>query len=187
MAAREESQRQGQGQAQARGLRWLTQALAWSLVLASYGLALAAYWTLEAHLRLAGMALLSLIALLWLGSYPLKLKQERLPSVGLVGMTVLIALGLYLGLNKTLLALALVAALAGWDLDLFARRLRAVAMIESGVITHHLLASFAVAGLALGLLLAGLYVRLQLSFGMALLLATVSFLSLVLILRLGRG
>ncbi len=169
----------------ARALRWLTLALAWGLVFTGYGLILAACWPLEVHLRLTGFALASLIALLWLGSYPLR--QERLPSVGLVGMTVLIAAGFYLGLRRELLAPALVAALAGWDLDLFARRLRSVRAIECKVIIRHLLTSFAVAGLALGLLLAGLFVRLQLSFGLALLLAAVSFVSLVLILRLGQA
>ena len=168
-----------------RVLRWLARGLAWGLILAGCGLTLAAYWSLEVHLRLAGIALLSLIALLWLGSYPLG--QERLPSAGLVGMTVLVAVGFHLGLKGGLLAPALVAALAGWDLDLFARRLRPVGAIEPKVITRHLLASFAVAGLALGLLLAGLSLRLELNFGLALLLATVSFFSLVLILRLGRS
>jgi|GEM_PF-6945097 len=146
--------------------------------LSSGGLLAGALLSALPQVRLGGF----LIIALWVGSY--FARWDRVPTLGLLGMTGMAVAGLYFGLNATLTAAALVLALVGWDLDLFARRLRDFPRKEGGVVSHHLRATAVVAALALGLVLLGLHVHFTLSFGLALLLAVASFASLVAILRL---
>jgi len=135
--------------------------------------------------RWGGLGLVFLVIAIWIESY--FARWDLIPVVGLVGMTGLAVAGLYSGLDATLCAAASVLALVGWDLDLFARRLRDFPRIEGEVVGNHLKSTALVAALGIGLVLLGLHVRLTLSFGPALLLAVAMIASLVGILRMGRG
>lgn len=162
----------------------MTRWLARSAILLGGGLLAGALAPAQAEVRWAGLGLIFVLLTIWLGSY--FARWDRLPTLGLLGMMGMGVAGLYLGFNATVIAAALVLALLGWDLDLFARRLRDFERIDPGAVGRHLRAAAAVAALALGLVLLGLHVRLTLSFGLALLLAALSFVSLMAILRLGR-
>jgi len=154
-------------------------------ILLSGGLLAGALIPAPSEVRLGGLVLDLLLVSLWVGSY--FARWDRVPTAGLLATVGLATAALYFGLNATLCAAALVAALVGWDLDLFARRLRDFAQIDPGVIRGHLKSTALVATLGIGLALVGLHVRITLSFGLALLLAVASFASLVAILRLGRS
>jgi len=159
--------------------------LARSTILLAGGLLAGALLTAQPAVRWSGVGLDLLVIALWIGSY--FARWDGVPTLGLLGMTGMTVAALYFGLNATLLAAALVAALVAWDLDLFARRLRDCERKEGGVVGQHLRATATVAALALGLALLGLHVHFSLSFGLALLLAVASFASLVAILRLSRA
>lgn len=159
--------------------------LARGAILLAGGLLAAAALPAEARLRWSLLGAPFVILGLWLGSYFTRF--ERLPTVGLVGIVALAGVALYFGLNATLVLIALLMALVGWDLDLFARRLRAFKRIEGGVVGRHLRATAIVSLIALGLVLLGLHIGSTVSFWPALLLAAVSFASLVALLRLSRA
>ena len=163
----------------------MTAKLARGAILLSGGLLAGALLPARWAVTWSGLGLVLLLIALWIGSY--FARWDRIPAFGLVGVTGLAVAGLYFGLDATLIAAALVLALVGWDLDLFARRLRDFAWVDPGVVRSHLRATAAVAALALGLALLGLHVRLTLSFGLALLLAVAMIASLVGILRMSRG
>ncbi|MFQ6090793.1 MAG: hypothetical protein ACE5LD_05075 [Candidatus Bipolaricaulia bacterium] len=159
--------------------------LARGAILLAGGLLVGALLPALPEVRLGGLALVFLVISLWLGSS--FARWDGFPTLGLLATVGMAATALYFGLNATLSAAALVAALIGWDLDLFAQRLRGFERIDPGVVSQHLRATATVAALALGLALLGLHVHLSLSFGLALLLAVASFASLVAILRLSRA
>ncbi len=160
-------------------IAWLARAA----ILGSGGLLAVALLSSRTGVRWGGLVIESLIVLLWWVSY--FARWDRLPTAALLATAGVAVVGLYFGLNATVIAIALVLALVGWDLDLFGRRLRDFARVKRGVIARHLRATAIVAALGLGLTLLGLHLRLTLSFGLALLLAMASFASLVAILRLG--
>jgi len=160
----------------------MTEWLARGAILSSGGLLAGALLPAFPQVRLGGLALDLAVIVLWLGSY--FARWDRVPTLGLLGTVGMAAAALYFGLSATLITAALVAALVGWDLDLFARRLRDFERIGPGVVGHHLRSTALVGALALGLALFGFHVRFTLTFGLALFLAAVSFASLVAILRL---
>lgn len=143
--------------------------------------------------RLGGEGLLLALLALWLGSSfspragrAASALWDRVPILGLGGLLGLAAGALYLELSPPLVLAAAALVLLGWDLDLFARRLRGFMRIEGGVVRRHLWSVGLLAAVGLGLALLGLNLRFALSFGLALLLAIASFASLVAILRLAR-
>lgn len=152
-----------------------------AILLAGGLLALAAL-PAQAVIRWSLLGLLSLLLGLWLGSYFTWLR--RLPTAGLLGTLGLAAAALYFRLNAALVVTAFLMALIGWDLDLFARRVRAFKRIEGGVVGRHLRATLIVGLISLGSVLLGLHVSSTVSFWPAVLLAAVSFASLVALLRL---
>ncbi|MCR4404452.1 MAG: hypothetical protein NUW06_04120 [Candidatus Acetothermia bacterium] len=151
-------------------------------LLASGAFLVAAAIPAEAGLRWSLLGAAFVILGLWLGSYFTRF--ERLPTVGLAGMVALAGVAVYFGLNATFILIALLLAMVGWDLDLFARRLWGFVRIEGGVVSRHLRATAIVGLIGLGLVLLGLHVSSAVSFWPALLLAAVSFASLVALLRL---
>lgn len=159
--------------------------LARGAILLSGGLLLGAFLPALPEVRLGGLALVLSVISLWLGSS--FAHWDRVPTLGLLATVGTATTALYFGLDAMLSAASVVAALVGWDLDLFARRLRGFERKEGGVIGNHIRATIALAALALGLALLGLHIHLSLSFGLALLLAVASFASLVAILRLSRA
>ncbi len=160
-------------------IAWLARAA----ILGAGGALAVALLPAQAEVRWSGLIVDFSIMLLWLASY--FLRWDHFPTAALLGTVAVAVVGLYFGLSATLIAVVLVLALVGWDLDLFGRRLRGFAQVKGEAIIRHLRATSIVAALALGLALLGLHLRFTLGFGLALLLAMASFASLVAILRLG--
>jgi hypothetical protein len=149
------------------------------------GLLAAAAIPAEAGIRWGLLGPLFVLLGLWLGSYSTRF--DRLPTIGLLGTTGVAAAALYFRLNTTLVVTALLLALVGWNLGLFSRRLRGFKRIEGGVVGRHLRAMAIVVLITLGLVLLGLHISSTVSFWPALLLAAVSFASLVAILHLSNA
>ncbi len=160
--------------------------LARGALLLGGGLLAGAFLAAPVGLRFGGEGLLFLFLALWLGSSFLSGSWDRLPILGLGGLIGLAAGALYFELSPPLVLAAVAVILLGWDLDLFARRVRGFRRIEGGVVRRHLRATGLVTAGGLGLALLGLNIRFSMSFGLALLLALASFASLVAILRLAR-
>jgi len=91
--------------------------------------------------------------------------------------------GMLYGL-KALAPIALILALAGWDLDLFSKRLEKFARVEGDLELNHLKRLAVISAAALLLVALALIARLKLSFGIALAISLVSLASLIVILRL---
>ena len=90
------------------------------------------------------------------------------------------AIGVWLALALPVLLASQVAALAAWDLDRFAQRLRGAWRVEAEALLMraHLQRLLAVTGLRLVLSAVALGVQVPLSFGWALLLGAVAILGL---------
>ncbi|MGD8624715.1 MAG: hypothetical protein PVF47_02325 [Anaerolineae bacterium] len=134
------------------------------------GYGLGAQWTGTAAALAAG--------LLWLAAW-----WRRLPwtaAAGLVAFTILAAGGIWLGLGAGWMLLALIAALAAWDLDAFARRLAGADRIheEEAVERRHLARLGLVIGLGGFLALLALGIELRLTFLPALLLGLLAVIGL---------
>jgi len=101
-------------------------------------------------------------------------------TLGLAGFAGLASAGVWLGYVAPLLLAGLVAALAGWDLSRFARRLAGAGRVEGlpGLVRAHLRRLLAALGLGLLLGLAALEIQITLSFAAALLLAACAILGL---------
>jgi hypothetical protein len=124
---------------------------------ASASLALGAFW-------LAG---------LWRG-------WQGTDALGLLGLVAIAGAGVWLGLAPALMLAGVVAALAGWDLDRFAQRLRRAEHVvgEIELARAHLRRLLVVAGIGLGLGGVTLVLQMALSFGWALLLGMLAILGL---------
>lgn len=127
-------------------------------------------------------------AALWLADYARA--QHRLASPMLVAFVVLAAVSAGLPGGRALAPLAVVAALAAWDLDRFAARMDAVAATDEAqraerrrLEVQHLyrLAVVAVLGLALAWLAEA--IRVELSFGWAIVLGLLAALGLAALVR----
>ena len=135
----------------------------------------------------AGAGLSAAIGLLWLAG------QWRganwVADACLAGWVGLAAVGAWQGLAGGWMLLSVVAALAAWDLAHFAERLRGAGHVASRaeLTRAHLTRLAIVAGI--GFLLGGiaLGVRLELTFGWALLVAALAIYSLSRLLGAGRG
>lgn len=169
-------------------IAWLARAA----ILLGGGLLARAFLSAPLGTRFGGEGLLLVLLSLWLGSsFSRKAGRSawsRLPILGLGGLIGLAVWALYLELSPPLVLAAAALAFLGWDLDLFARRLRGFTRIEGGVVRRHFQAAGLLAAAGLGLAFLGLNLRFAfaLSFGLALLLTFASFASLVTILRLAR-
>lgn len=96
-----------------------------------------------------------------------------------------IALAVWIGVAMGWLIGGMVAALAAWDLDAFGARLASVRRVEneSALVDEHLRRLAVVSAVGFLLAAAALFVRVRLSFGVALLLALVAVLGLGHVLR----
>jgi len=128
--------------------------------------------------RWIGAAASVALGCLWLAG--LRRSWSGIDSLGLVGFTGMAAVGVWLALAAPILLAGQVAALAAWDLDRFARRLRSAGRVEaeSVLVRAHLQRLLAAAGLGLVFGGVALAVQVPLSFGWALLLAALVFLGL---------
>jgi hypothetical protein len=134
----------------------------------------------------AGAGLCIAIGLLWLGSQWRGADWASDPC--LAGWVALGAFGAWQALPAGLMLLGIVAALAAWDLDHFASRLRRAGHVAQRpeLARAHLrqLAVVAAIGLALGTIALGL--RVELTFGWALLAAGLAIYSLSRLIGAGR-
>jgi hypothetical protein len=101
-------------------------------------------------------------------------------TLGLVGFTGLATVGVLLALAAPILLAGQVAALAAWDLDRFAERMRSAGRVEDAadLTRAHLVRLLAATGTGLVLGSVALGMQLPLSFGWALLLAALIILGL---------
>ncbi len=133
----------------------------------------------------AGVGIVLVLGLLWLaGDWR---GWDWVAEPCLVGWVVLAAFGVWLGVVAGWMLLGVVAALAAWDLSHFAARLRRAGAITPppGLTRDHLrrLALVAAAGLLLGGIALG--IRVELTFGWALLAAALAVIGLSSLLRAG--
>jgi hypothetical protein len=126
----------------------------------------------------AGAGICLAIGLLWLGSRLRGWDWAADPC--LAGWAGMAAFGAWQGLPASLLLLAVVAALAAWDLDHFAARLRCAGVIaqRAELGRAHLRQLAIVAGIGLLLGAIALSLRVDLTFGWAILIATLAIFSL---------
>jgi hypothetical protein len=101
-------------------------------------------------------------------------------SLGLVGLVGVAALGLLPGLGAGWMVCGVVAALSAWDLDRFARRLGQAGQVEKvrRLEAVHLRRLAVVDGVALLIATVALGIRVEIGFGMALLLGGLAILGL---------
>jgi hypothetical protein len=125
-----------------------------------------------------GSALGVALGLLWLAG--LWRGWGWVASPALACLAGLAALGALQGLSAAWMLAGAVAALAAWDLDRFARRLRAAGHVvgAADMARAHLRRLLLVAGLGLSIGGAALAVQVRLSFGWALLGGAIAILSL---------
>jgi hypothetical protein len=134
----------------------------------------------------AGASLCVAIGLVWLA-------QSRgahwATDACLAGWVGLAAFGAWQGLLAGWMLLGLVAALAAWDLDHFAERLRAAGHVaqRTELTRAHLRRLAIVVGMGLLLGSIALGVRYELTFGWALLVAALAIYSLSRLIGAGRG
>ncbi len=150
----------------------ISRSLTISIVLAGAALgtayALANLWIPGAVISLVGLAL--------------ALRRHRTAAGGAWLMVVVVsglaAVGAWIGLDPWLLLLGLIASLSAWDLDAFARQVKAADAVEPALEGRHLRRLLVVDGI--GLLLAGLAltVQVRLSFGLAVAVAIVALVGL---------
>jgi hypothetical protein len=117
---------------------------------------------------------------------------DWMASVVLIFLVGAAAGGLWLDLGAGWMLIGVVAALSAWDLDHFARRLRAVGRVEGArdLERRHLLRLLIVDGLGLLLAAVALKIKVGLSFGAAFLLGLLAVVGLsraVLFLRHGNS
>ena len=132
----------------------------------------------------AGVGAAGAIGLLWLaGDWR---DWDWVAEACLVGWVSLAAFGAWLGLTGGWMLLGVVAAMAAWDLRHFAARLRAAGAIPSPAeLTRDHLRRLAIVA-ATGLLLGGLAIgiRVELTFGWAILAAALAIIGLSSLIRL---
>jgi len=128
--------------------------------------------------RWIGAAASVALGCLWLAG--LRRGWNGIDSLGLIGFTGLAAVGVWLALATPILLASQVAALATWDLDRFAQRLRSAGRVEAepDLTRAHLQRLLAATGLGLVLGGVALGVQVPLSFGWALPLAALMILGL---------
>lgn len=118
------------------------------------------------------------VGFLWL----LSTRRDRagMASWGLVSLVGAAAFGLWLGLEAGWMVFGVVAALSAWDLDHFARRLGQAGQVEKmrRLEAVHLRRLAVVDGVALLTATVALGIRVELGFGMALLLGGLAILGL---------
>lgn len=125
-----------------------------------------------------GTAFVLAVGFLWL----LSTRRDRsgMAPLGLLVLATAATFGLWLGLEAGWMVCGLVAALSAWDLDHFARRLRQAAQVEKTrrLEAIHLRRLAIVDGAALLVAAVALAIRVELGFGMALLLGVLAILGL---------
>lgn len=148
--------------------RAATLAIGLATLLLALGYALAASWPGAAASLAIGGAWLVGLRRAW----------PAAGALGLLGLAGAAAAGVALGVAGPLALVAVAAALAGWDLERFAARIRGASGDTAAVERAHLrqLLGILGAGLLLGAL--ALALRLALSFGAALLLAALAIVAL---------
>lgn len=101
-------------------------------------------------------------------------------SVMLILLVIAAAIGLRMDLEPALMLFGVVAALSAWDLDHFARRLTEAGRVEQeqALTRHHLRRLLIVDAVGLLLGAVALLIRVDLSFGVVLLLALLALLGL---------
>jgi hypothetical protein len=151
-------------------------ALAVLLLMASGAVSTGA--ALRGHWLVAALSLL--LALLWW--FLRQFELSGLPALGLTVFVFAAVLGVLADLPSWLMLLSVTAALAGWDLERFSRRLKMVSRLEDTTALQEAhrrrLAGVCVAGAAAGLL--ALNIQVQLS------LLPTMVLALLLVFALGR-
>ena len=139
------------------------------------GLPVALAYALKAQWGLATVAL-AIVALWWFlggrrGGKGFLPNAERLANLALFGLVALHASGAWLGLAPGWLLASLVAALAGWDLERFARQATTTGQAQpENRLVWLRLQRLGIAS-ALSLILGGAALRLRLSFGFGLAVA----------------
>jgi hypothetical protein len=134
----------------------------------------------------SGTVLVLAVGLLWLLST--LLDRGEMAPLGLLSLAGAATFGLWLGLEASWMVCGLVAALSAWDLDHFARRLRQAGQVEKvrRLEAVHLRRLAIVDGVALLVATVALVIRVELGFGMALLLGVLAMLGLSRVIRSSR-
>lgn len=158
---------------------WIDRARLGAIMLSTVLLALS-YGAWGSWITAVGIAV---VGLLWLLRLPLG--RAGLASVGLLIFAVFAGYEVWVGLPAIGMLLALVLALAAWDLDRFARRLRSADFVEHEpeLVRAHLMRLGGVCGLGLLFGGAATAIRLDLGFWWTLFLALLAVIGLQQALR----
>lgn len=151
-------------------------------IVSSTGLVAGAFWS-QAPTPIGAVVCL-MVGGLWLVN-ALRLNHRLDPFLGLLSVTGLAIWGVFLGLNGTALTIAVVLAIAAWDVERFVCRLERFERVEvEGELELDYLKRLGVVGtIALGLSLVGIHLELTLSFGAALSTGIVAAVGLLILLR----